>query len=114
MRSLIVAFLFSWSAAANAAWLNVSGKVENIITYAHTETILVNISANGASVDACSNATTFAISKDISPEARARMYAMLLAAQSTERTVVVSFREVEGCEPWDSNPSAYRQIVRLR
>jgi hypothetical protein len=98
---------------ANAAWLNTSGTVDRITTYYHRETVLIRLSSNGVDVPACSNNTTFAISKDISPEARARMFAMLLSAQATGREVTVTYSDAGSCESWDSNPSAYRRILRL-
>ncbi|TDF39834.1 hypothetical protein EYS14_10080 [Alteromonadaceae bacterium M269] len=97
-----------------AAWLNTSGKVTSLVTYATTNTILVGLSVDGADVAQCSNKTTFAISKDIDAEARARMYALLLAAKTADTTVVVSYQDAGGCEPWSSNPSVYRRIVRLQ
>jgi hypothetical protein len=106
--------LLLMSASSHAVWLNTAGKVTHIITYAGRETILVNISSDGSPVAECSNKTTFAISASISEEARARMYAMLLSAQATGRDVVLSYNDVGGCEPWGSNASVYRKIVRMR
>jgi len=107
-------FLCVLSTSANAVWLNSTGKITGIITYAGKETILINISASGADVEECLNKNTFAISSSISPEARARMYSMLLSAQATGRNVTVSYNDVGSCEPWDSNSSVYRKIVRLQ
>jgi hypothetical protein len=97
-----------------ASWLDVSGKVTNIITYAHTETILVNLDVSGANVVECSNSRTFAISSTISAEGRSRMYAMLLSAQATGRSITVSYNSAGGCEAWGATPNTYRRIVRLR
>lgn len=94
--------------------LSTSGKITSLVTYSTTETILVTLEDAGTKVDECSSATTFAISKSISAEARARMYAMLLSAQATGRTVTLSYAPVGSCEPWGSNTTAYRKIVRLR
>tara|TARA_R110002060_G_scaffold29939_3_gene40390 strand:+ start:1181 stop:1447 length:267 start_codon:yes stop_codon:yes gene_type:complete len=88
--------------------------VSSIITYAHTDTIIVNISSVGVDVAECANKASFVISKSISSEARTRMYSMLLSAQATGRTLVVAYSNTGGCEPWDANASVYRKIVRLR
>lgn len=115
MNKLIVfVFLYILSTSANATWLNSSGKIVNIITYANKEAILVTISTNGIDVAECSNKSVFAISASISSEARARMYSMLLSAQATGRNITVAYNDVGGCEPWDSNSSVYRRINRLR
>ncbi|GLX84527.1 hypothetical protein tloyanaT_07790 [Thalassotalea loyana] len=113
MKKLIsvAALLFSFN--SNAAWIDASGAVTSLVTYASTETVLVTLS-NAGKDTGCANKVTFAISKDISSEARARMYSMLLAAQSTGRSVVVTYNDTGGCEPWDANQNAYRKIVRLR
>ncbi len=114
MKNIVVFIVLFVSGGVNAAWLNSTGTVKDIITYSSRETVLVNLSISGAVVDECSNETTFAISKELSPEARARMYSMLLSAQATGRTVVVSYEDSGGCESWGSSPNVYRKIVRLR
>jgi len=87
--------------------------VKNISTYSSTETILVNLDSHGTAVEDCTNTTTFAISKTISSEARARMYALLLAAKSSNSSVTIAFNDVGNCEPWDANQNAYRIITRI-
>ncbi len=96
------------------SWFDTSGKVVSIITYAHTETILVNLDNSGTNVTECSSSATFSISKSMTPETRTRMYSMLLAAQASDRTVVISYNETGGCESWYATASAYRSITRLR
>ncbi len=96
-----------------AEWINVTGEVVGLTTYARTNTILVTLDSEGAEVAECSNRSTFAISKDDVPEARSRMYSMLLAAKTAEKKVVLTYQNIDGCEPWDSNPTAYRKILRL-
>ena len=113
MKALIGAAALLFSISANSAWLNTTGMITNLTTYSHTETILVALSNVGSDISACSDKTTFAISKSISPEARARMYSMLLAAQASGRPVVVSYSDTGGCEPWDASQNVFRQIVRL-
>lgn len=113
MNYLIFILLTLFSLPSNAVWLNTTGKVSNIVTYGGTETVLVNLSAKGTAVPECSNTSTFAISRSISPEQRARMFAILLAAKSSDRHVTVSYSDVGSCEPWDSNTNAYRKITRL-
>lgn len=95
-------------------WVSVSGKVTSITTYASTNTILVTLDKPGPSVSACGSQTVFAISKDLTSEARGRMYSHLLTAKASGSNVTISFQDVGGCEPWNSNPNAYRKIVRLR
>jgi len=114
MKFLVFLIGLILSAYSNAAWIDTSGKVTSIITYAHTDTIIVNISAVGTDVTECSNKASFVISKSIGSEARTRMYSMLLSAQATGRTVVLAYNNTGGCEPWDANANAYRKIVRLR
>lgn len=109
----ITAFFVSIN-AFSATWITASGKVESIVTYAHTETILVNITTSGTDVAECSNKKTFAISSNVSAEGRARMYSMLLSAQATDRTVTLSFLDVGGCESWFSTQNVYRRIARLQ
>ncbi|MEM9101700.1 MAG: hypothetical protein AAGB12_05200 [Pseudomonadota bacterium] len=114
MKKLLPLFLILFSTNTFARWLDTSGTVTSITTYAGTETILVSISSEGTDIEECSNSTAFAISASLSSEARARMYAMLLAAQASNRTVVISYNDVGGCEPWDGAQNVFRQIVRLR
>ncbi|WNO10318.1 hypothetical protein [Teredinibacter sp. KSP-S5-2] len=113
MRIVFVIFICFLSMNCFAAWKNVGGKVKSITTYATTETILVTISSHGEDVPECSNKSVFAISKDISSEARARMYSMLLAARATDRSVTLAYNHEGNCEPWGSNQDAYRRITRM-
>lgn len=113
-RSVCMALLLSFSANLYAEFRTTSGAVTDITTYAQTETVLVNLSSAGVPDAGCSNVTTFAIGKDISAEARARMYAMLLAAQAGRRSVVVTHDDTVACEPWGSTQNVYRRIVRMR
>ena len=114
MKKAIAVLSFFIACNSHAVWLNTAGKITSLTTYATTNTILVTLSNPGTDVEQCSNKTTFAISKDINAEARARMYSMLLAAQTSDRTVTVSYNDVGNCEPWDANLNAYRKITRLR
>lgn len=100
--------------ASNAAWIEASGTVTNIMTYSTTDTVLINLSSPGAPVSACSNTSTFAIPKTASEESRARMFAMALAAKTAGTNITIAYEEVGGCEPWGSNSSAYRTIRRMR
>jgi hypothetical protein len=111
---LATMFLFASINVYAATWITASGTVKQIVTYAHTETILVNISVEGANVGECSNKSTFAISASNSPEGRARMYSMLLSAQATGRVVSLSFLNEGGCEPWFSAPNIYRKIAIIK
>jgi hypothetical protein len=114
MKRYIFSSLILWSSYASAGWIDTAGSVEHITTYGHTETILVKLSVNGTDVAECSSKVSFAISKSISEEARARMYSMLLAAQASGRNVRVSYDNVGGCEPWDANGNVFRKIDRLQ
>lgn len=109
-----VLFLTLWSGAASAAWIEASGKITNMMTYATNNTILVTISSAGTPVDECSNNSSFAVSKSMDEEARSRMFAMLLAAKASGASVTIAYNDVGQCEPWGSNSSAYRKIQRLR
>ena len=114
MKKYFLIFMITLtSLPVHAVWLSTTAKVEHITTYATTETVLVTLSKDGADITECSNKTAFAISKDLSSEARSRMYSMLLSAQTTGRDVVVSYNDVGNCEPWGSNANAYRKIVRM-
>jgi hypothetical protein len=97
-----------------AYWVDASGKVASIITYAHTDTILVKLEVAGTEVPECSNKSEFAISKSIPEERRSKMYALLLASKMSGTPVTVSFSHSGSCEPWDSKSSVYRTITRLR
>jgi len=114
MKYLFFLTLLLASINSYAVWINTSGTVESIITYSGRETILVGLSSDGTDVEDCSSKTTFAISKDMSEEGRARMYSMLLTAKTTGETVTLSYSDTGGCEEWDSNTNVYRRIVRLR
>jgi hypothetical protein len=114
MKYTVFLIALVFSTYSNASWIDTSGKVSSIITYAHIDTIIVNISSAGIDVAECANKTSFVISKSISSEARTRMYSMLLSAQATGRTVVLAYNNTGGCEPWGANANAYRKIVRLR
>lgn len=113
-RAALFISLLVVSNATFAAWIDVSGNVTSIVTYGHRETILVSLSSAGAEVGGCMNKTGFAISQTMSPEGRARMYAMLLAAKTTDTPVTISYNDVGNCEPWDANQAVYRKITRLR
>ena len=102
------------SVASKAAWIEASGKVNSIAIYSSTETILVTLNSHGAPVTGCSNTSAFAVSNSMSPEGRARMYAMLLAAKTAGTVITVAYDELGGCEPWGSNQSVYRIIRRMR
>lgn len=99
---------------SNAAWIEASGKVTQIMTYYSTDTVLVNLSSSGEPVIACSDTSTFAIPNTASDESRSRMFAMLLAAKTAGTNITIAYDEVGGCEPWGSNSSAYRTIRRMR
>ena len=114
MKKIIIFTLLFTPLNSFAAWINTSGTVVDIVTYGHTNTILVNLSSNGTVVGECSNNASFAISKDIDEEARSRMYSMLLAEKAANQQVTVSYNDDRGCEPWDATPKAFRKIVRLR
>lgn len=114
MRLFILIFIVFYSFSVKAVWLDVSGKVETLTTYATNNTVIVRISQDGLPVEECSNTTHFAISRDISAEARARMYSALLAAKTAGTNIVISYNDVGNCESWGSNPGAYRRITRLR
>ena len=114
MKKFLIFLVFSLPASAFAGWLDVTSKVDRLVTYAHNNTVLVYLSKTGSDVTACSNKTGFAISKTIEPEARARMYSMLLAAQASDRDVTVTYNDTGNCEPWDAGETVFRKIVRLR
>jgi hypothetical protein len=112
-RTLLVFLVTVLSSNSYAVWLNTSGNIATITTYAHTNTILVSLSNDGHRINECSSDNVFAISSAMDSEARSRMYSMLLAAKSANKAVTISYSDVGNCEPWDSNRSAYRRIVRL-
>ncbi len=115
MKKIFLGLLLSVATgSANAAWIETAGEVTSIMTYSTTNTILVNLSSQGAPVKACSNTSTFAIPKSTSAESRARMYSMVLAAKTAGTQITVAYDENGGCEPWGSNTSAYRIIKRMR
>lgn len=114
LKLLVVLFFLTASQDSVAAWLNTSGKVTGIVTYMRSETILVTLSSSGTNVAECSSTVTFAISSSMSTEGRSRMYAMLLSAQATGRTIIVSYNEAGSCEAWGATQNVYRRIVRLR
>lgn len=108
-----IILLMLLSGLSQAAWLSTSGKVESIVTYSKTNTVLVALTSSGQEVEECSNKTIFAISKDLVPEARNRMFSMLLASEASDTDITVSYLNSGGCEPWDSSPNVYRKIVRM-
>lgn len=87
-----------FSGFSQAAWLSTSGKVESIVTYSKTNTVLVALTSSGQEVEECSNKTIFAISKDLVPEARNRMFSMLLASEASDTDITVSYLNSGGCE----------------
>lgn len=111
--SFFAFLMLALSCPLKADWLQVKAKVAGISTYSHTETILVTLVLSGTAVADCSNNTSFAISHSLSEEGRARMYSTLLAAQLAGKDVAIAFNRSGGCEPWDTNPMAYRTIVRI-
>jgi len=114
MKNITALLLVLFSNFTMAQWLTVSGPVKRIVTYAHTETILVEVSDEDVGAGTCSNKKTFAISSTMSEEGRARMYAMLLSAQATGREVLVSYLDDGGCEAWFGAHDVYRRITVLR
>lgn len=108
-----IILLMLFSGFSQAAWLSTSGKVESIVTYSKTNTVLVALTSSGQEVEECSNRTIFAISKDLVPEARNRMFSMLLASEASDTDITVSYINSGGYEPWDSSPNVYRKIVRM-
>lgn len=114
IKSVFGLLCFFLSSSVYAYWIDASGKVASIIHYAHTDTILVKLDVPGAEVLDCSSKTDFAISKSIPEERRSKMYSFLLAAKMSGTPVTLSFSHSGSCEPWDSNPSVYRMITRLR
>lgn len=113
IKWILFVFLFL-SQGVYAYWIDASGKVTSIITYAHTDTILIKLEVAGTEVPECGNKSDFAISKSVPEERRSKMYALLLAAKMSGTPVTVSFSHSGNCEPWDSNSSVYRMITRLR
>jgi hypothetical protein len=113
IKWILVVFLFL-PQGVYAYWVDASGKVTSIVTYAHTDTILVKLEVSGTEVAECSNKSEFAISKSVPDERRSKMYALLLAAKMSGTPVTVSYSHSGSCEPWDSNSSVYRMITRLR
>jgi hypothetical protein len=113
MKTIALAALLFVTTSVNAVWINATGKVEEVWTYATNNTVLVKLSVAGRDVEECSNKTMFAISKGITEEARSRMYSMLLSAQSKGNLVTVSFNDVGSCESWDADPAAFRKIYRV-
>lgn len=113
MKYILLLFLFLLSNQAYAVWVSVTGKVTNIVSYAHRDTFLVSLSNVGVAVKQCSDNSTFAVGDSYSSERRERMFAMLLTAQASDRSVTISYSDVGGCEPWDSNPDVFRLITRL-
>ncbi|KPZ73121.1 hypothetical protein J8L86_12545 [Shewanella sp. MMG014] len=113
MKVFTVIILLLASSSSHAIWLNTTGKVASIVTYAGRDTVLVNLDNHGTAVAECANNSTFAISLHNSIEQRARMFAILLAAKASDKSVIISYSDTGGCEAWDSNPSAYRKITRL-
>ncbi|MDO6708529.1 hypothetical protein [Photobacterium sp. 1_MG-2023] len=109
----LMTLIFTSSAWAKEYWIDTSGKVFQIATYATTETILVYLDTSGSDVAECSDKQAFAISNTLSSEARSRMYSMLLAAKTAGTPVTVSYTNVGSCEVWGTNNSAYRRIMRL-
>ena len=120
MKNLSAVLLALSTFSANAVWLNTTGEVKHIATYGTKNTILVTLGDSngetlaGRAVSACSNTTSFAISHNISEEARNRMFSMLLAAKASGQKVTLAYNDVGNCEPWDSNSSVYRKIVRIQ
>lgn len=113
MKFFIIVLLSSVSYSASAVWVNTTGNINSIVNYAHRDTILVSLSSTGSVVSECSDHTVFAVGHSYLPERRARMYAMLLAAQASDRRITVSYNDAGNCEPWDNSPSVYRLISRL-
>lgn len=111
---ILIAVCLSSNVFSSEYWIDTTGKVLSIATYATKETILVYLDNNGQDVTECSDKQAFAISNTLSSEGRARMYSMLLAAKTAGTPITVSYTNVGSCEAWGSNNSVYRRIMRLR
>ena len=112
-RYLILLSTVLLSSNGFAGWLNIAGKVKKISTYAHTNTIIVALEQQGTAIAGCSDTTSFAISKDLQPEARARMYSMALAAEASDSTITISYGgAANDCVKYNNNVS-FRKIVRM-
>lgn len=119
IKMVLTVGLFLLSVGVHAGWLSTKGKVQSLVTYASHETVLVTLEDEqgeiipGNGITDCTNKQSFAISRDISTEARARMYAALLAAKTAGTYVTISYSDAGGCEPWDASANVYRKVVRL-
>ena len=111
MKYILTLLIFLTVNTHAASWVSSTGTVKVLATYAHTETIIVEISDDDIGVGTCSNKKAFAISDSMSPEGRARMYSMLLAAQASGRKVTLSYLNEGGCESWFSTHDVYRKIT---
>ncbi|MEM7763891.1 MAG: hypothetical protein AAF290_07390 [Pseudomonadota bacterium] len=113
MKKIFIVFALLLSVNSHAVWINVTGTVVNIVTYAHTDTVLVTLSVPGQDVVECVNKTQFAISSTTSEERRARMYAMLLSAKASETPITITYNDVGSCEAYGSTTNAYRTVLRM-
>ena len=112
MKKFFVVFALLFSVNSHAVWVNVTGTVVNMVTYAHTDTILVTLSVPGQDVVECVNKTQFAISSTMTEERRARIFAMLLSAKASETPVTIAYNDVGSCEAYGSTTNAYRRVLR--
>ncbi|WP_225911822.1 hypothetical protein [Vibrio nigripulchritudo] len=70
----VTAISISLCFPAFGKWLSTHGTVTSITTYGHTNTILVDLSDQGANIAKCTSKTTFAISSNLDPEALSNVF----------------------------------------
>ena len=75
-KAIACLFMLTVSNFACAAWIEASGTVNRIATYAHTDTVLVYLDGGGTQVAECTNKTVFAISGSMLSERRWRLRAL--------------------------------------
>ncbi|MEJ6475051.1 hypothetical protein [Pseudoalteromonas piscicida] len=113
MKKFIALAALAFSLSANAAWLNSTAEVEDLVTYPGNTILFKLKNNNGTNISACSNKEYFAISSTYPEEARARLYSTLLAATISKTPVTISYSDTGNCEAWGNSPSVYRRVTRL-
>lgn len=113
LGSAVIGMLGSFAVMpAHAAWVEVAGTIQGITTYAHTNTVLVALSASG-SAGTCADASIFALDGALPEERRKQLLVMLVSGQARGAVVTLTYDNAGGCVTWDATPNVFRGIVRL-
>jgi hypothetical protein len=113
VKLVLISLFLLITVNANSAWIGVTAKVETILLYDSSDSILVILDSPGAAVAECSNNQTFAINGTLPADRRNQMLSALMMAKASGQSVTIMFNDVGGCVSWGASSNVYRKIERV-